>query len=300
MADSVYSMTKNEKFSTETLGNIATAAVESYSPLGGTDLGQAITPSMMQIPVDIMRNQKWTGAPIKPQGNKYTPESERYFSSLADTQKGKFMIGVSKELAGNGIEFSPADLNYAVDSLTGGMGRFLDKTATTVESVAKGEMPRARDVPFVSKVMRTSTSEELAQRKSDDPVFTESMTEQERTKLQRGHKIDAALKSLEEAQTREDKLAVLKGLTPDEIESLREAKKRPIGEAAKIKQLNVKDESRAKYIHTKITTLEPDEREAFVKELKQHPELITPDVADQLRALRNGPTTKLRSSLQGK
>jgi hypothetical protein len=111
--------------------SVLTSVLEAYNPAGGTDVMAAITPTIIDIPVDVARNQAWHGGAIKPDWDRNAPASIQYFDSLRDSTTGRAAIGISKGLSGVGIEVSPASMHYGYEQVIGGVGRFVDKTFNT-------------------------------------------------------------------------------------------------------------------------------------------------------------------------
>lgn len=142
-------------------GAVMVSALEGYNPIGGTDLISAVTPTVLDIPIEVGRNQAWYGGKIRPDWDRNAPASIQYFDSLRETTTGQAFVGLSKGLSGIGIEVSPADLNYAYGQLVGGAGRSVDKTVNTVIAAGQGTLPPARDIPFVSRFLRTRTEQEV-------------------------------------------------------------------------------------------------------------------------------------------
>lgn len=134
--------------------------IEAYNPVGGTDFISTITPSVLDLPIDIARNKAWTGNPIRPDWDEYAPASTRYFKSLEKSQTGRLAIAGTKTLARNGVELSPADVNYAYNQIIGGAGQSASKLVNTVSAIGRGEYPLPRDIPFVSRFYRSKTEEE--------------------------------------------------------------------------------------------------------------------------------------------
>lgn len=144
------------------------AAVESVNPVGGTDpLSAAIPTNVLGVPtdlaVDIGRNRGWHGGLIGPEPawDETMPESERYFRNLPNTQTGALAVEATEELSERGIEVSPADLKYAIDTLGGGSGRFATKVINTLTSIGKGETPDINEVPVASRFVERMSPERL-------------------------------------------------------------------------------------------------------------------------------------------
>lgn len=267
----------------DALKGVAVATASAYNPLGGSDIPDALTPTIAQVPVAISRNKSWSGAPIRPQGDKYTPASRLYFDSMGDSMSGRLYIGASRYLSDrHGIEISPADMNYAIGQITGGIGSEVNRVIETGSALAKGEMPSAKNVPFVGKLVRTSTKEELEGRKSVDEEYKVARTEQERQTMDVSHRASANLKKLESIEYHADRLAFVQSLSEEDQDALINKLEKPTGELGKVKSLNVKGGHRAQYIYDKLVHTDSDKRMAYLEEIQDG---ITPEVEDQLAEL---------------
>lgn len=160
------------------------ATVQAYNPVGGTDVVSALTPSFADLPVEIGRNQKWSGAPIRPDWNPYLPESERYFDDLDESATGRMAISATQELSSRGIEVSPADVKYAYESLVGGAGRFASRTVTTATDIASGNDVDVNEVPFVNRFFERVSAQRIQEQaeKADEQAGIEAKREKARQK----------------------------------------------------------------------------------------------------------------------
>lgn len=153
----------------EAVAETAKASVEAVNPLGGTDALSAATPTALDLPVDIGRNRAWHGGMIGPDPawDETMPESQRYFRNLPNSLTGRLAVETTNELSERGIEVSPADLKYAVDTLGGGSGRFATKVINTMTAIGKGEAPDVNELPFISRFVESVPPERMeAQRRS--------------------------------------------------------------------------------------------------------------------------------------
>ena len=141
--------------------SVINAAIEGYNPAGGTDIESALTPTIADIPLEVMRNRAWHGGKIKPDYNQQTSPSAQYFSSLRDSVTGRAAIALTKGLSGVGIEMSPASLHYAAEQAVGGAGKFLGQITNTISAIGSGETPESRDIPIISRFYKNIPAEEI-------------------------------------------------------------------------------------------------------------------------------------------
>jgi len=113
-----------------------------------------------------MRNRKWTGTQIRPEYGmgyyKYMPETYKYFDSLKDSTLGRILIDITDKVyqkSGGRIEVSPADIKYAIEQLTSGVGKETEQLFETAK-LFTGEKPEVSEIPFISRFVRSKNVEE--------------------------------------------------------------------------------------------------------------------------------------------
>lgn len=177
MVDNIYDLsTGNEESVKDAVGSVLTSVIDAYNPLGGSDVVSAITPTVLDLPVDLARNKTWSGSMIRPHDYGARPRYTLYFKSLEKSAVGQGAIATARRLDDIGIEVSPADIKYVFDQATGGTGRFLSKVITSAASTVTGELPTSREAPFAGRFYRDIPTEELGARR---PVL-QRITEQEK------------------------------------------------------------------------------------------------------------------------
>jgi hypothetical protein len=141
----------------ETAGKIASSFVDAYNPVGGTDMTSAITPSPLDVPVEIARNQKWSGSMIR-NDKELVPNHQNYFSSLNNSLLGKASIATTEKVAestGNKISINPADMAYALEQYIGGAGRSAERFGSTIVNTLQGKATEVKNIPFVNRFVKT-------------------------------------------------------------------------------------------------------------------------------------------------
>lgn len=113
----------------------------------GAALIQSITPTAVKPIVEIGMNKNWNGAPVKPEQFPFGPkkkESELYFSTVRKPSRK-----VTEFLSELGVaEISPEIIDYTVDFLGGGLGRFITNSGELIYDVATGEDVPEYRIPF--------------------------------------------------------------------------------------------------------------------------------------------------------
>lgn len=144
----------------EAVGRFAGAVSDGFNPLGTGSVMQFLSPTITDPIVQIAENKTFFGGPLKPEQDQYQgaiPESELYFDSVrpmskATTQWFNRMTGGSDEVSGF-VDISPEMLDYLIDFMGKGSGRFMSNVAATTTSLAQAKVPDMKHVPFVRKVV---------------------------------------------------------------------------------------------------------------------------------------------------
>lgn len=147
----------------ETAGKIASSFVDAYNPVGGTDITSAITPSALDVPVEIARNKKWSGSMIR-NDKELVPNHQNYFSSLNNSLLGRSSIATTEKIAdttNNRISINPADMAYAIQQYIGGAGRSVERFGSTIANTLQGKATEAKNIPFVNRFVKTQDQEQV-------------------------------------------------------------------------------------------------------------------------------------------
>lgn len=181
---------------------IAKSTIDAYNPAGGTDAISIAAPTILDLPIDLARNKSWSGAKIKPDWMQGLPQAEQHFSSTGDSLTGKVAVGVTNALSkgtNRVIDISPDNLLYAYENLIGGTGRFISRGVNTAVAGVQGELPPAKDIPFVNRFYKTRTEEQISQglsRKSESEFMDTLRTLETGSEAQK-EEMKAYLRTLE-------------------------------------------------------------------------------------------------------
>lgn len=269
---------------------VISAIMESYNPIGGTDLMSSATPTILDLPLEIARNQKWSGSVIKPDFDPYAPESTRYFDSLEDKTAGKVAISLTEQLAGWGVEVSPADVVYAFESYIGGAGRSAERFIDVGAAALPGnDLPPISDFPFISRFYKEKAEDEIFNTQSQSNL-KELLGEDRRERFYLGKKADAAWDSIAELSPAEKKtkLKELSASDPELFEKvldIAEAEKMGlVGEERQLKNATVS--VRASYIAGELKTLKTKEERKALLQNYIDKKIATEAVIDALAELK--------------
>ncbi|MDQ5955615.1 MAG: hypothetical protein QG621_618 [Patescibacteria group bacterium] len=275
---------------------ILSSFVDAYNPVGGTDFTSAVTPTILDAPVEVARNQSWSGSLIRPIPYNNEPKDIQYFQSLADTKQGRIAIETTKKLQENyGILMSPADVDYVITQYIGGAGRSIKKTNEVLYGLSSDDpMPPADEWPFVSRFLRMRTSEETGQGAGGEiEKLKNSLSDQARERFQTNEEAEATYKTMKELpqEVAAERFEVLKETNPilaDKIvEIAKDEKKGLTYEDKLVKALGVENGERARYLLEQFNKEKSDEGKAALWEEYQTKGLITKQVSEQLRYLLN-------------
>jgi hypothetical protein len=142
----------------------------SVNPFGGSvDVSDGVqvllaaAPTLVDLPIQIINERGTFGRPSAPGQSSWDrrPDSERMFASQQGTVPAKIaktlneLGGGNEAKAGNilGIETSitPGTIDTLIRSTTGGLGSFVEQTATSVSAMAGDKDLKAGKVPFLNK-----------------------------------------------------------------------------------------------------------------------------------------------------
>lgn len=276
---------------------IVSSVLESYNPIGGTDLVSAGVPTLLDLPVDLARNKAWSGSKIRPDFDSSAPASTLYFRSLRESPLGRGFISATRgisEKTGGRIEISPADVNYAYQQLVGGTGRFLSKSVTSGTDLAKGELPPVREIPFASRFLRSVPNEETGKASGEANSIKRILSEQSRDRFYLKQDAEVMFEEMKK-MPKEERAATWAKLAkeqPDIATKLSEiAKDQALGlnyTDRLVKQLGVENGERAKYLVAKFKEAKKEDRAEMWKDMVNK-KLLTKDVIKQINYLLAKP-----------
>lgn len=106
------------------------AMIDSFNPLGGSDVYQAAMPTLADPFVQIERNTSFSGSMLRPEQNKFepVPDSQLAFRNASPTAKW-IAETINKKTGGNEvrpgkIDISPSSIEVIASTIVGGAGRF--------------------------------------------------------------------------------------------------------------------------------------------------------------------------------
>ena len=142
--------------------NLVGTVLDSFNPLGGSSsLIQTLSPTALDPIVDLGLNENFFGGPLWPEQPAFgvkKPRSQLKFKSVGKisssaTEALNELTGGSKFKSGL-LDVNPEALDHIFEFLTGGTGKFINNTVTTIAGTYKGMkegksfIESAKDVPI--------------------------------------------------------------------------------------------------------------------------------------------------------
>ncbi|MFH1260365.1 MAG: LPD38 domain-containing protein [Candidatus Micrarchaeota archaeon] len=295
-SDYVYDFaTDYEKDVGEAFKGILAATLEGYNPIGGTDLYSAFMPTIGDIPSEIIRNKSWTGSKIKPDWDQNLPASRQYYQSISESTVGDMAKKGTHYLSDVfGIEISPEDVDHVYNQLIGGAGRFTNKVVNTVSSISKGEVPMVRNMPLLSRFLKSRTSEEIAQFGVDigeSEAIKQELSDQAKERFDFNEQAEALYNEMaslpkEQAAAYWDQLNDEDAEMAKKIVELKKDEDLDLSYVERqIKNLGVENGLRAEYVYDELMALDTDSERAALWSDYEQKGIISKQVAEQLKIL---------------
>lgn len=144
----------------EAAADIGISLIDTFNPLGGSEsLASFVSPTIADPFVAWGRNEDFAGRPIRPENPTFgtgQPDSQMYWNSTGEIPK--FVADKMNRLTGGNefvpgaVDVSPDGLEYVFEFATGAAGAFWNRNVNNIITIANGEVPEIRNVPFVRKV----------------------------------------------------------------------------------------------------------------------------------------------------
>lgn len=223
-------MTKPGAKPTEAAARVAGSIVDAFNPIGGSvSLLQMISPTVVDPIAQWYENKDFAGRPLRPSGNPFgpaKPESQQYWSSVRPyskwiTEQLNTLTG-GDEVRPGVVDFSPEAIDLAIDTITGGAGRFVaDTVGAPWKRFAQGEKLETYEVPVLRKVYGSAGPAQITQdyyKHRDAVALTSSQLSH--------YKTDAVkLRDIRQKHAEELRMIPIMKATESQLKKLREMKK---------------------------------------------------------------------------
>jgi len=149
---------EKEEVASGALSDFFSTVLTNLNPLGSGPMSQVLSPTAFEPAVQSYTNENFFGAPIRPQENPYEspgPSSERFFESARPVSRT--LARQANELTGGSefrsgwVDISPNTLDFWWDFITGGAGKTVMNTITTVSNLARGERTPVENIPVMRR-----------------------------------------------------------------------------------------------------------------------------------------------------
>jgi len=140
------------------VGQAGVNIVDALNPLGGSSFLSAISPTLIDPFVDIAANRSFSGAPIHPQPEKWNagiPKAQQAFTTTSPTAS-HFAQWMQSH---TGIDMYPGDLEYAIKTMVGGLGKTSGNVVGWLDNLRTGKETKISDVPLVRAFVSSNWDE---------------------------------------------------------------------------------------------------------------------------------------------
>lgn len=153
----------SRKYREQNLGDILkrlfSAAESAFNPLGHSgSILQFMSPTAFDPIVQVMENKDAFGKMIVKPQTPYVPKkpnSQMYFKGVRPLSKDftywlNDITGGEDSTKSGMVDVNPEHIDYAIDFLGGGVGKFIANSITTGQSlIQEGDLPPANKIPFI-------------------------------------------------------------------------------------------------------------------------------------------------------
>ena len=170
-------------------GRLVQALDNSFNPLNSPTLSQFIAPTAFDPFIQYAENKNFFGGPIRPEQFPFAPQkpdSQLHFNSVRDESR-LFAQWLNRKTGGSekrsgAIDVSPELLDHFLDTLTGGLGKFVGNSITTGSSLLRsGTFPSIENIPVARQFLKAPsdwTPFRLAREILDESARTEYSLDQ--------------------------------------------------------------------------------------------------------------------------
>jgi hypothetical protein len=149
---------------------IAGATISSFNPVGGeASILQVLSPTLFDPLVQWAENKDWAGRKLRPDSNVFAPKpsSQTYWNSVR--APSKTIAQKLNELTGGDVikpgkvDISPEAIDLAINTITGGAGKFVGNLISVPIKLAKGEGLESYEIPILRRVYGKIGNQALTQ-----------------------------------------------------------------------------------------------------------------------------------------
>lgn len=182
--------------------SVLASVADAFNPVGEeSSLWAMLVPSLLRPGLHIATNLNWTGNPLYPdhEYNKTKPDAEKYYRSNSDFSKWAARTmneatGGSKYQSG-WIDVHPGSIDHVLETVTGGLGKFVMDVVKTGGAIIKGEPFDDTRAPIIRRFIGSAK----------DPISDAQAYYEARDEARKGggENLRAARKDLQSGKNRE-------------------------------------------------------------------------------------------------
>lgn len=152
---------------TERVFDIFGAVMESFNPLGGNGrIDSIIMPTVADPFNDLSKNEDWTGRDIAVEDRSgldvtpgYTRSRDKVWSGFSEISRWINNLSGGDDYEKGQLSPTGDQVDYLVGQVTGGVGREIVKTFTTIESILTGEDLPMYKIPLAGRFVGSSSGQ---------------------------------------------------------------------------------------------------------------------------------------------
>jgi hypothetical protein len=155
----------NPETAVQTAGELTGAVVNAFNPMGG-ELGfsskkvvQSLSPTITRPVVDIALNENFFGAPIYKEQRFGPPKAKSHQFFKSTSEVSKTVAQSLNEITGGHAykpgwaDVSPDVMDYVAEYLAGGMGKTLNRGASSIAKATTGKPVSVKEIPVVRRFL---------------------------------------------------------------------------------------------------------------------------------------------------
>lgn len=149
---------EKEEIAGGALSDFFSTMLTNLNPLGSGPMIQVFAPTAFEPVVQSYTNENFFGAPIRPEATPYEtpgPDAERFFESARPVSRTLARqlneVTGGNEFRPGWMDFSPNTLDFWWDFATGGAGKTVANTITTLSNLARGEKTPVENIPVIRR-----------------------------------------------------------------------------------------------------------------------------------------------------
>jgi len=234
------------------------------------------------------------GGPIVPDSKKSAYEYQKYASNTPE-----FLKEVSETFKGTPLEFSPAEVDFVIRSLTGDLGKYATQAVELLYGAIKGEEVSEQmkektvskegiltQIPILNKIFKEENPYYSPKTEHQKDIWRESTLESEEIRINNEEIANEIIDTISKLEDDDSKISTFNGmlsqLTPEaskKVMTILERKK-----TFEVIQSNASNDAKAIFIIKRLNEMEQEEKTDYLKELNDS-KILTKDLVESFNRL---------------